>query len=933
MSNIWVTRFNWFRQSYLSSTSILENSTILSHPFFFFSGARPPRDMKNTNLSKAGYFRLFRSHPVSLASLRTLVLLGFLAFSFNSSLATEFDFDGDDRADVSVFRPSEGAWYFSNSSGSETSAGWGLAGDVPVSADYDGDGRSDPAIFRQGAWWVLNSTGGFSTAGWGIAGDLPVPADYDGDGKADVAIFRAGYWWILKSTGGYNVVQWGLPSDRPVPNDYDGDGRADIAIYRDGVWWILFANRYTTITWGISTDKPVLGDFDGDGKADPAVFRDGVWWILKTSGGHAAIQWGLPTDETVPADYDGDGTTDIAVYRAEVGSWYRVNSSNGTMQHSQFGLSSDIPIPGRRHSQGQNPAPTPSPTPAPTPTPTPTPAPTPIPTPTPTPTPTPPPATFTCDYYASPTGTTSGTGTSTSPWNLQTALNKTTLVKNGKTLCLKGGTYRGKFISTLNGGGIVRSAPGEWAIIDGNSSTTLVGSINSTQTSFTVADASKILLAGGTDEIVIDGEIVKLCIRSGNSLTGCLRGASGTIPEGSGGAAHSNGSVVLQAGGQLNIQGSTTTYRDFEVTHSYPVRVEPTTSGTARGNGINVYGDGNNIINVVVHDALQGVFTSSTSSNTLIYGVLSYNVGVEGASGEAFGHGFYLENSAGYSRLYDSISLNAFNLGMQGYGRTAPYVGGEVRGSVFAGAGSPLGQSNYNMVFGPASLQSPTGVVTESHFFRNGNSGYSVSFGYGAGIGTGTFSNNYIGGGDTAIKVDTVTNLTLTGNKIFGSNVNTLTRERPYSWNGNLYYNTGTTADKFGNLTDVANQTFATWKTQTGFDSSSSINSGNLPDTVIVRPNTYQQGRANIIIYAYSAPASINVNLSAAGLTNGQSFIIKNAFNWDGENVYSGVYSSSNPTISVPLNLAAMTVARPIGMTTTPASTCPKFCPLVLIPN
>ena len=553
-----------------------------------------------------------------------------------------------------------------------------------------------------------------------------------------------------------------------------------------------------------------------------------------------------------------------------------------------------------------------------------------MPTPTPSPTPSPAPS-FACDYYASPTGSSSGSGTNTSPWSLQAGLNKTTLVRNGKTLCLKGGTYRGKFQSTLNGGGIVRSAPGEWAILDGFVGTTLVGAISSSQTSFTVADASGLLSAGGSDELNIDGEIIKFCSKSGNTLTGCARGASGSI---GGASAHAGGAAVLQAGGQLNISGANTIYRDFEVTHSYPARTEPQTSGTARGNGINVYGDGNSIINVVIHDCLQGVFTSSASSNTLIYGVLAYNVGVVGETGEALGHGFYLENVSGYSRLYESISLNAFNLGMQGFGQTGPYVGGDIQGSVFSGAGTPVGEVHYNMIYGPANQVSPTATVNESHFAHQPGAGYSVNFGYGAGITNGTFTNNYFYGASVAFEAQAVTNLTFTGNKFYSpgaGDVYTIVRVPGFTWNGNTYYNAGTQS-RFGRA-GIGTYSFTNWKPQFNYDASSTAVSSAMPNTAIVRPNSYQRGRANVIIYASSSTTSINVNLSAIGLANGQGYTIKNASDWNGPNVATGTFNSSNPVISLPLNANARSVATPVGRTFTPATTCPNFCVMVVVPN
>lgn len=132
------------------------------------------------------------------------------------------DFDGDGTSDISVFRPSTGAWFILNS-GSNTFSGvpFGQNGDIPIDGDFDGDQRADMAVFRPSAgtfFIIKSSTGEFVASPFGQNGDRPVPGDYDKDGKTDIAIYRpsVGQWFILRSSDNQvQGLQFGAPGDIP----------------------------------------------------------------------------------------------------------------------------------------------------------------------------------------------------------------------------------------------------------------------------------------------------------------------------------------------------------------------------------------------------------------------------------------------------------------------------------------------------------------------------------------------------------------------------------------------------------------------------------------------------------------------------------------------------------------------------------------------
>lgn len=536
------------------------------------------------------------------------------------------------------------------------------------------------------------------------------------------------------------------------------------------------------------------------------------------------------------------------------------------------------------------------------------------------------------DFYATPAGS-GGTCSQASPCSALTAFANHANMGPGDTLYLCGpdavNTFVGKFVSTLDGG-TVRSCPGKWAIIDGNKTTTLSSGINDSVGTFDIA--STVGLSSAMT-IKIDDEVMQVASVDDANTISVVRAWNGTSA-----ASHTGGASVRFVGNQLYVSGSNTTYRDFEITHSLADRVA---TGAVNGGGVFNIGGSNSFINLVVHDNGLGFFTGSASSNTLLYGNIIYNnggIGQDGGPGPAgstYGISMYLENASGYSRVYDNFLVNCFSNNLQAFGVTGPYVNGDIRNSVFANAGVHHGDLKRNMIYGPDSQQSPTANVQDNFFYHSpGTSSYSVTFGYGAGIATGSFTNNTLIGSGTGFEVQAVTNLTFTGNRFYSSNsgdIYTLAGTSGYTWNNNTYYST-TTQNRFAQA-GVGNFNFTNWKAIYSYDAASTTSSPALPDGYTLLPNTYETGRANLIVTAASGATSINVNLSTTGLNNGQAYTVKNVFDWNGGDVMTGTYNSASPTVSVPLNGEADDVATPTGHGSTPATTCPNLCLMVVMPG
>ena len=120
---------------------------------------------------------------------------------------------------------------------------FGVAGDMPVTGDWNGDGINAIGIFRNGRWNLdADGDGRWTEADayvvFGRSGDLPVVGDFNGDGVDDLGVYRAGKWYL--DTNGNReidahdkVFELGGANDQPVVGDWNGDGTDEVGVYND----------------------------------------------------------------------------------------------------------------------------------------------------------------------------------------------------------------------------------------------------------------------------------------------------------------------------------------------------------------------------------------------------------------------------------------------------------------------------------------------------------------------------------------------------------------------------------------------------------------------------------------------------------------------------------------------------------------------------
>jgi hypothetical protein len=215
------------------------------------------------------------------------------------------------------------------SGGPDLTVQLGIAGDLPVAGDWDGDGETDIGVFRPltGQFLLrLRSGNGFAitTITFGGSDDTPVAGDWDGDGFDTVGVFRfdpKGMFFALTNSHVADDpapqldIQYfiGLPGDLPVAGDWDGDGLDTVGLYRPSGSTYFLANSFAAgadlvFGFGIAGDLPLAGDWNGDGSDDVAIFRPSDHTMhLTTDHGLTAVAFTFAARADFPLGGNWDG--------------------------------------------------------------------------------------------------------------------------------------------------------------------------------------------------------------------------------------------------------------------------------------------------------------------------------------------------------------------------------------------------------------------------------------------------------------------------------------------------------------------------------------------------------------------------------------------------------------------------------------------------
>jgi hypothetical protein len=213
-------------------------STVTTHPYGLQLDIRLQGDFNNDGKDDLAVYR--PSQGIFFWSNETTpTVINYLPWGLPNERALTLDYDGDGRSDIAIVRVISGAlqfWIRQSSDGAAVVFNFGLDEDAVITGDFDADGRDDLCLVRNADlgngnrkyFWILEADGGNTPPNpvdWGLPTDVPTLGDYDGDGRTDIAVWRGAadptmnFFYVRRSsTGALSVQEWGQQGDQPVAN-------------------------------------------------------------------------------------------------------------------------------------------------------------------------------------------------------------------------------------------------------------------------------------------------------------------------------------------------------------------------------------------------------------------------------------------------------------------------------------------------------------------------------------------------------------------------------------------------------------------------------------------------------------------------------------------------------------------------------------------
>lgn len=372
--------------------------------------------------------------------------------------------------------------------------------------------------------------------------------------------------------------------------------------------------------------------------------------------------------------------------------------------------------------------------------------------------------------------------------------------------------------------------------------------------------------------------------------------------------------------GALWINGNYTWYWGFEVTNTkwdFPRSTGQPGSFPDGKPGDAVFflnnSTGNKLINMIIHDGADGIADQQEGKANEHYGNLVYNNGWRGPD-RGHGHSLYYQNAGPLPKVsQENITYGAFDIGIQAYGSDAgPVTNLLLDGNVAFNSGVPGGHRVDNILFLGGGWQRNI-QVTNSVFYNPldttpAETGYNRFLGGGADL---LLRNNwFVGGTPTGYQTLQISNyqqLTFQGNNVVGP-IN-LSGIGSASWGNNKYFKATRPAADTTAQTSNANPT---------------------GQTIFVRPNKYEPGRANIIVMNWDKTPTVTVDLTPSLLQIGTPFEVRDSQNFWGGPIVSGVYDGS--PVTLPMRLTAVSKIESASFAT-PPHTSAEFNVFILLPQ